>query len=162
MKETKGDLRIRKEKVSNESGLDLEPGVEVVITQAFCPNGHNLVRREEALFDGHPGISVMIDCDDWSGEVVLSPIHGDHSRKGVEEHVKPGTKCTLSCPVCGIKLPKIGDCRCEQEGDLVGMYLREDLSEGDVVAVCNVMDCHQSRIMDRWDILSEYVLADGD
>ncbi len=156
-KRAQGDVRIRRTEVSKDSGLNVDQGVMVVITQAFCPNGHNLVMREDVLFDGYPGIWAHVEHASWSGDVALSPIHGDHSSIGLDSHVPPGTVCRLSCPVCREPFPRLGPCRCSQGGGLVGLYLRENCDEGDMVALCNIAGCYRSRIMDRFEILSEFV-----
>lgn len=161
-RKTEGDVKIRISEPSDDMGLSLEQKkardeVMVVITQAFCPKGHNLIRREDVLFDGHPGISLLIDCGEWRGEVVLSPIHGDHSKVGANKDVKVGTNCTLMCPECNTPLPKIGDCSCESKGDLVALYLRPDLREGEFAAICTVMGCYHSRVLDHFEVLSEFI-----
>jgi len=80
---------IRLEEPSNES-------VFVVVTQVFCPNGHNLVGRSSVEFDGYPGISLWVEGGGQAGEVVVSPIHGDHRKEGVT--FPDGTQLTLRCP----------------------------------------------------------------
>jgi len=161
-KKVKGNVEIHRAEASKGSGLDVNKGIMVVITQAFCPNGHNLVTRDDVLFDGHPGICVHVDSPDWSGDVMLSPIHGDHSRIGADAHIPLGTVCRLSCPVCGVAFPRLGTCRCDGGGELVGFFLRPDLNEGDMVAVCSVMGCYRSRIMDQFELLSEFVASQDD
>jgi len=136
-------------------------GVTIVITQAFCPNGHNLV-REDALFDGYPGITLFVETDEWSGEVVLSPIHGDHSKVGMNRVVTEGTGCLLKCPECEVELPTIKSCGCAHGGSLIALHLRPDGAAGDVVGVCNVLGCYRSRVMDHWDLLSEFVEAEDE
>lgn len=161
-KKQQGNVEIHKAQASQGSGLSVRDGVMVVITQAYCPNGHNLISQENADFDGHPGISLLVECADWSGNIVLSPIHGDHSRVGVAKTLTEGTNCTLRCPVCQTELPKLGKCRCENGGDLLGLYLRPSLHQGDMVAFCSVMGCHRSRIMDQFEVLSEFNASEDD
>jgi hypothetical protein len=142
-------------------GVSVENDVLVVITQAFCPNGHNLVRRNDVLFDGYPGVSVFVETEEWSGEVILSPIHGDHSKVGMSRSVPDGTRSRLKCPECEVDLPVITSCGCEKGGNLVAIYLRPDRSEGDVVGICNVLGCYRSRVLDNFEILSEFVEKDA-
>lgn len=152
-----GQVKLRKPVPEEVSGLALADGVMVIITQAFCPNGHNLVRREDVLFDGYPGISLYVECGEWSGEVILSPIHGDHSKVGMHKDVSLGTKVVVRCPDCEEELHRIANCGCEGDGDLIALFLSSALSEGEVVGVCNVLGCYRSRVMDKWEILSEFV-----
>jgi len=157
-KKSDGEVRLRRPVPEGENAVSMVEGVMIVITQAFCPNGHNLVRGgTDALFDGYPGICLFVEHDEWSAEVTLSPIHGDHSKIGMTRTVEVGTRCVLKCPECEVELPKIAGCGCEHDGDLVGLYLRADLSEGDVVGICNVLGCYRSRVMDKFELLSEFV-----
>jgi len=158
-KKKEGAVRLRRP-IPEEKSVAAIRGVTIVITQAFCPNGHNLVRRNDVLFDGYPGVSLFVECGDFADEVILSPIHGDHAKIGMPRAVLDGTRCVIRCPECEVELPKIADCGCEHGGDLVGLYLREDRSEGDVVGVCNILGCYRSRVMDKWEILSEFIQAE--
>lgn len=152
-----GDVKLRKPVPEEKGGVALADGVMVIITQAFCPNGHNLVRTSDAMFDGYPGISLYLECGEWSGDVMLSPIHGDHSKIGMHRDVPLGAKVSVRCPECEVELPLIANCGCEGDGDLIGLFLSTDLSEGEVVGVCNVLGCYRSRVVDKWEILSEFV-----
>ena len=157
-KRKNGEIRLRRPVAPDESSIAPVEGVTIVITQAFCPNGHNLVRSDtDALFDGYPGICLYIEAGGWSGEVTLSPIHGDHSKIGMIREVDEGTKCVIRCPDCEVELPRMAGCGCEHGGDLVGLYLRPGLQEGDVVGICNVLGCYRSRVMDKFELLSEFV-----
>lgn len=132
-------------------------GIAILATQAFCPNGHNLVRRKDVLFDGHPGISLNVQVDDWEGEIILSPFQGDFRKQGLTQEFKEGSICRITCPECGIEFPVVTECGCKWGGDLISLALRRDLREGDSIILCNAWGCHRSRVMDNWQILSEYV-----
>ncbi len=134
-----------------------DESIAIMMTQAFCPNGHNLVGLDDARFDGNPGISIKVEAPDWSGAIVLSPYQGDPSKVGMATHVKEGTKCRISCPVCNVELPVQVECGCADKGDLVALYLRKDLAGGDMVSMCNVFGCHHSKVMDNWHLVSEYL-----
>ncbi len=56
--------------------------VFILITQAFCQNGHSLIADDTHLFDDHPGIRLHLEGENDSGEVILSPFQGDASKKG--------------------------------------------------------------------------------
>jgi hypothetical protein len=153
-----GAVEMRRPMPKRADSMQVGPaGVTIVITQAFCPNGHNLVRENDALFDGYPGIALYVEFPEWSGEVTLSPIHGDHSRFGIPRTVPDGSRCEIRCPECEVALPTLKGCGCDEGGELRGLYLRKDLSEGDVVGICNVLGCYRSRILDKFELLSEFV-----
>ena len=65
-----------------DSALRQVDDVFIIITQAFCHNGHSLIAENDELFDDYPGIKFYLESDTNSGEVILSPIHGDASKKG--------------------------------------------------------------------------------
>jgi len=132
----------------------LKSGV-IAVTKAYCPNGHNLVTAESgARFNGFPGISIMVEGRSTRGIVVLSPIHGDDTKFG-ENDFDPGEQVRLTCPQCGAALPSIQPCGCTPDSQLVGMYLDEDLVDGNQVAICNVWGCLRSRVTDRFQIISK-------
>jgi hypothetical protein len=135
----------------------VQDGIAIMVTRAFCPNGHNLVKDHSVLFGGHPGISILLETADWSGEVILSPFQGDPGKWGMDERLPVGTLFTLRCPICKVELPVVSECGCEGNGKLVGFYLRPDLRPGDLVMVCNRLGCRRSKVLDSWQILSEHL-----
>lgn len=137
--------------------------VFIVVTQAFCPNGHNMIvdfAKEpydpECEFDGFPGLKLRLESETDSGDVVLSPFHGDYSKKG-KTNWGSGTKVTVKCSECGVELPRLASCRCEQKGDLVKVFLSPALTDSHVLALCNVWGCKHSHTIDNWEIISEYL-----
>lgn len=161
-KKSGGSVKLRRPVPAKTGSIEARDGVVIVITQAFCPNGHNLVRGEDAHFDGYPGITLFVECGGWSGEISLSPIHGDHARVGIPRSIPNGTRCVVRCPECEVELPRLATCGCENGGELLGIYLRPDLSEGDMVGICNILGCYRSRVMDKWEILSEFTEEQGE
>lgn len=137
------------------SGMEQVDEVFIVITQAFCPNGHNLMNGENDDFDGYPGVRVRVTADGKEGEVVLSPFHGDSSKKGVTDW-KTGTRLKLSCPECGQEFPRMASCRCTTGGELVKLFLSPNLTDSHILAMCNVWGCRRSRTVNNWQIISEY------
>ncbi len=132
----------------------LRSGV-IAITHVYCPNGHNLVNADsDARFNGYPGISLKVKGKDTEGIVIVSPIHGDDTRFGVNNFT-PGEITRISCPVCDTELPVIQDCGCNAESKLVGLYLDPELIEGSQVVLCNSWGCLRSRITDRFQIISK-------
>jgi len=130
--------------------------VIIQVTQVFCHNGHNLILNSEKLFDGQPGISLLVSNGKTSGEVVLSPFHGDHRRRGMQDF-KDGEHITVSCPVCKEELKPLAPCSCSKDGRLVKLYLTPKISEDNIVGLCNVWGCHRSKVFDQAQLLSAYV-----
>lgn len=108
-------------------------------------------------FEGHPGIRMLVSDGSSEEEVTLSPIHGDR-RKAMSTTYRLGTRLDLSCPVCDAKLDVLFPCSCGR-GELMSLYLTDALSEGHVAAVCNVWGCPRSRLIDNWQVISQFVDA---
>lgn len=140
----------------------LPPGLErmrsgvIAVTKLYCPNGHNLVDAESgARFNGYAGISLMVEGAEVSGKVVLSPIHGDDTRFG-ETDFEPGEITRITCPQCGSEFPVLQACGCQDGANLVGLFLDENLDEGNQVAICTAWGCLRSRIIDRFQVISRF------
>jgi hypothetical protein len=129
--------------------------VFVVVTQLYCPKGHNLVGLSSQEFDGFPGISLWVEHGEQSGEVILSPIHGDGSKRGVT--FQKGDKLSLRCPVCRTELPELTSCKCQPDARLRALFLTPSLSDAHLVAVCDIWDCQRSRVIDSYEMFSEYL-----
>lgn len=141
----------------HDACASVHPDAVIILTQAFCPNGHNLVRRDDVLFEGHPGISVLVKSETFTGEVVLSPVYGDPTRVGAPSYLVPGTAFELCCPECDVALPMLAPCPCGGGGKLISLYLKKGNSEGHQVGICNVFGCHRSRVLDSLELISELV-----
>ena len=143
-----------------ESALKTVDDVFILVTQAFCPNGHNLVREGNEKFDGFDGIKLKIESGSKTGVVYLSPLHGDDSKKGDTEW-DDGTRFTVRCPDCDTPLPILAKCNCtgdpNDKGDIVKLYLSPNLNDSHIMAFCNVWGCRRSRTIDNWHIISEYL-----
>ena len=143
-----------------ESTIELIDDVFIIMTEAYCPNGHNLISDENEEFDGYPGIKVLLKSDDNDGIVYLSPIHGDGTKKG-DQNWKDGQKIQFFCPICNVALPTFAKCHCSfengQQGDLVKLFTSSDLSDSHILALCNVWGCRRSRTIDNWNIISEFL-----
>lgn len=139
--------------LSHESGAELRDGAFIIIAQAFCPNGHDLVSVPGPLFDGFPGISVRIRGVGFDDVVTLSSMHGDDRKEGAEG-LADGTRYTLSCPVCDVELPSIGRCDCGT-GELHSFDLVPK-GNGEIAAVCDVAGCRRSRVADGLEVLAVF------
>ena len=137
--------------LSVESGAALADGSFIIVTQAFCPQGHDLVAYPGPNFDGFPGISIRIAGNGTDEIVTLSPMHGDSRAEGGEPF-EAGQQYRLSCPICDEELPSFGDCDCGT-GRLHAIELVRK-GGGEVVALCNVAGCHRSRVAEGLDVLA--------
>ena len=139
-----------------DSAIKTVDDVYILVTQAYCPNGHNMVMDDNDQFSGQPGIRLSIKHEGKVGQVTLSPFHGDQSKLSAEEW-DPGAKLSVCCPVCQEPLAKIANCRCEHEGDLVKAFLSPNLNDSHILALCNIWGCRRSHTIDNWQIISEYL-----
>ena len=131
--------------------------VIILVEQAFCPNGHNLIDDENEKFDGYPGIRLRLESEDGvTGEITLSPFHGDDAKRGKTDWAN-GQRLRVSCPTCDAALPRLGTCHCESEGDLIKLYLSPALKDSHLLALCNIWGCRRSRTIDSWQIISEFL-----
>ena len=144
-----------------DSTLKTVDDVYVLVTQAFCPYGHNLIMEENETFADNPGIKLNVEYEGKKGSVTLSPFHGDTRKKGDIEWAD-GSKLNLSCPTCNEPIPKMANCRCKPGGDLLKLFITPSLKDSHVLAVCNVWGCHRSRTIDNYQIISEYLNGEID
>ena len=134
---------------------------QVVVTRAFCPEGHELIVADGDRFDGFHGIAIEVRRDEREGVLYLSPIHGDSSKTGFVDF-ELGEDVSIHCPECKTELPVIGRCSCEGRGRLYALFLSQARKEHDVVGLCSIWGCPRSRVMDNWEIISEIVLQESD
>ena len=130
--------------------------VIVQVTQAYCPQGHNLVLEKEELFDGAPGITLLVSAGGPAKKLILSPFHGDHRRYGFTDYAECA-RLEISCPICQTKLPELSACACSTEGKLIKLYLTPDLNDAHVVGLCNIWGCHRSKLFDQAELLAAYL-----
>jgi len=149
-------LRVAKKKPSPATRVKKDD-VMIVLTQAFCTTGHNLIRPGEK-FEGFDGMHLWVSDGKTAGLVVVSPIHGDSSKRGPT--FRRGAKLEISCPECRTPLPKLCRCSCGKGGSLRTIYLTPELSEAHQAAVCDIWGCPRSRVIDAHEILSELIEAD--
>ncbi len=143
-------------KLKDNQRFDVLDDVIIALSQAFCSKGHNLIDEMNPAFLGFPGMTVEVSTDTDSEVIIVSPVHGHHERIG-GNRIGDGTQCGIACPECHEQFPKFEEkCSCGT-GALRIIYLTPKLDAGDHVLVCDVWGCHRSRIVDRWELLSEFV-----
>jgi hypothetical protein len=151
----KEQLKIHRDDASPETGIRLEEHVYLIVTRAFCPNGHNLVRGGGTLFDGYPGIHLRVGDGSADGIVELSPFHGDPSKVGAS--FAEGAKLSVRCPECDVELPTLARCSCQSGGELRKVFLTSPNEDAHLIALCDVWGCPRSRVIDSYEILSEFL-----
>ena len=161
---SKKDIEQKRVLISNppqpNSSIKQVDDVFIVVTQAFCPNGHNLINSKNEHFDGHPGIKLKLVTSNKASEIFLSPFHGDHSKKG-DTDWSDGEKFDIRCPICDTSLPTLAKCHCGDDstprGELVKLYISPELKDSHILALCNIWGCRKSHTIDNWNIISEYL-----
>ncbi|MCK4328834.1 hypothetical protein KAX02_03220 [candidate division WOR-3 bacterium] len=126
----------------------------ILITQAYCKNGHNLVRGKK-IWDDHRGINLIGEIGKRRVNFNLSPLQGDN-RKIVEGDIEKGEIVKLRCPECGVELELFSPCRCG--ADIVYMYLTEELNARDSICICSRFDCRYSCLTSRGKVVSEFMI----
>jgi hypothetical protein len=134
-------------------------GITIIITQAFGPDGDNIVGIRDVSFDGYPAVTLRVKAAGQDGEVHLSPFHGDR-RKETTLQIPPGTTCELLCPVSGKPMPRVEGIQPEGSAEYFAIYLSSALSQGDTVAVSNLWDHYHSRVLDNFELLSLWASED--
>jgi hypothetical protein len=128
--------------------------VTLVVTQAYGPEGDNLVGFSDVKFSGYAAVSILVRTPDGrEGLVHLSPLHGDKRKTGFIDIV-PGTRCTLMCPVTRRPLEKMGPVDDGSGADYYALYLTPRLSKGHAVAITDLWDHFHSRIVDDEALIS--------
>jgi hypothetical protein len=129
--------------------------VVVIVTQAYGPQGHNLVGISDVQFDGHPAVTVGIRGAGREGLVHLSPIHGDGRKQGLTD-LPQGTRCELFCPVSKQALDLVGEVEDGSGARYYAIYLTPQLSRGSMVMVSDVWGHYHSRIIDDFELISAW------
>ncbi|MGM0578698.1 MAG: hypothetical protein ACQEXJ_23435 [Myxococcota bacterium] len=143
---------------SDDHSVEWVDDALVVVTQAYCHNGHELVDPSNPTFGGYPGLRVRVTTSDRDEDVTLSPIHGHREKSGGED-IAPGTRCRIACPTCDEPLPEYAACPCDS-GTLHAISLSADPRKGHLAAVCDVWGCPHSRVVDEFEVLSEIIDAE--
>jgi len=130
-------------------------GVVIVVTQAFGPDGDNLVGISEVTFDGYPAVTLRVRAGSKEGLVHMSPIHGDNRKTGFTD-IAVGTKCELICPVSGKPLPYLGHVEDGSGAGYYAIYLSRQLAAGSTVMVSDTWGHYHSRIIDAFELISHW------
>jgi hypothetical protein len=123
----------------------------LVVSQVFCPNGHNLI-KPRAVFNGYPGIMVRARKGQKEGIVALSPIYGSRTRIALDIDIVSGEIMDLYCPECDTLLPIHSPCSCG--ANLIALFQTKDFDFTNCVAICNRVDCINSHILINDEVIS--------
>ncbi len=145
-------------RVVTDAHVAVENDVQVVVTQAFGPNGDNLVGVSDVTFDGHPAVTIGVRAGGQEGLVHLSPIHGDSRKQGMTD-IAAGTRCELFCPVSKQPLDLVGEVEDGSGARYYAIYLTPQLSRGSMVMVSDVWGHYHSRIIDDFELISAWAAA---
>ncbi len=142
-------------KSDEESHVEVKDDVIIIVTQAFGPSGDNLVGISDVEFDGFPAVTLLLRADGREGLVHLSPFHGDRRKAGFTD-IPNGTKCELLCPVTKKSLDHLGKVDEQNAADYYALYLTQDLTRGEVVAISDIWGDYHSRIVDHSELISAW------
>ena len=132
----------------------------LVVKHAYCPNGHDLV-WEFVDFNGFPGIHMRVkNASGAEGDIVLSPIFGDHTRVAIAIQLVDGEKLEIMCPVCGIGIPVLSRCPNCEAGELRVVSLNKEFDIANGVAFCDVVNCPSSHILDSGEFIAQSYLEE--
>ncbi|GAB4292901.1 MAG: hypothetical protein Kow0090_07010 [Myxococcota bacterium] len=137
---------------SDDSGVKKDEKGRIVLTRAYCHNGHFLLSDEE-LFDGHLGIKLLGRVEGREDVIYLSPIMNDQRKKTPK--YTPGTIVELACPECGDKLDRVAPCGCSVGSFYRTIFLTPAADEDWSIGICDAYGCPRSFIRDAGEIISE-------
>lgn len=143
--------RLRPAVLSRSGGAD---HAGILVTQLYCPAGHPLISPTSPRFDGRPAIALFCAGRSRSQTVYLSPFQGD-GRKQFELEFEPGELLEISCPVCGVELPKLAPHDCRDGAMYVTLFLTSRADMRDTAAVCNAWGCSSSFLRLGGEVLAE-------
>ncbi len=134
---------------------DLKDGKQViVVTQAFGPDGEDLMDDSDHRFSGERGIKLLVRQGDVEATVCLSPFFGDPSKVTNGDFVE-GERCELLCPTTREPLEEIIALRGhEGEARYYSIYLTPKLQGSELVAVNDIWGNPHSRILSEGEMLA--------
>ena len=130
--------------------------VQIIVSKLYGPNGDNLVGLSDVTFDGFPAITLLLETPDGrSGQVHLSPVHGDERKAGFTD-IEIGTRCVLRCPVSNSPLKRVEEIDDAFGAGYYALYRTADLSEASVVMISDVWGHYHSRVVDNFELISAW------
>ncbi len=137
-------------KVETESG-------NVIIDEAYCPNGHDLMSN--ITINGHKGIHLIYSTLESNHEVdlVLSPVIGRTDKIILSgEPFRDGEIVKILCPVCRDELHVLVPCECG--GPVYIFYLDRNLRHQYGQSFCSKIGCSKaSQLKYSQEVLSDFI-----
>jgi hypothetical protein len=157
----KENLRVTGRHKAIDPNVQIEGDILIVVTQAYGPDGDNLVGISDVTFDGYPAVTLLVKADGREGLVHLSPIHGDNRKEGFTD-IPAGTVCQLYCPVSKKPLPAVADVEGDEETNYYALYLTPQMEKGSTVMISDVWGHYHSRIIDNFELISYWATQEDD
>ena len=129
-----------------------EKQVRYVVTEAYCPNGCNIIDAERRI-NGVPGLRFKFKRPGMEGEFVLSAIEGDFDKIVLSGELEDGVKDELYCPHCGVMFKKLVNCDCKPGADMVTFGLTPKLDFSNAISFCNVTGCANGTFVKSGDVI---------
>jgi len=129
-----------------------EEQVRYVVTEAYCPNGCNIIDTEH-IRNGVPGLRFKFKRPGMEGEFVLSAIEGDFDKIVLSGELEDGVKDELYCPHCGVMFKKLINCNCKPDADMVTIGLTPKLDFTNAISFCNVTGCTNGSSIKSGDVI---------
>ena len=117
-----------------------EEKVSYVVTEAYCPNGCNIIDGEHKINDA-PGLRIKFKRPGMEGELVLSAFGGDLGKIILSGELEDGVKDELHCPHCDVMFKKLVNCSCQPDADMIVVGLTGKLDYNNAISFCNVTGC---------------------
>ncbi len=135
-------------------------GHVVLVTQAFGPNGENLIDHDGPLFSGEPGVKLHVKQGDLEEDVVLSPYFGDTAKFSTLPFLE-GEKCELTISGTNTTLPLL-PLKSKDGSSFFAIYLTDSLEKGALVAINDVWGNHSSKMLDEMEYMTLLMEAEGE
>ncbi len=126
--------------------------VRYVITEAYCPNGCNIIDNDHPI-NGYPGLRMKFSRPGMEGELVLSAVENDFTKIILCGELAEGVKDELSCPHCDAMFKKLVSCSCCDDADMVIIGLTPKLDFNNAITFCNVTGCNNGSFVKSGDVL---------
>ena len=139
-----GDQTQKRQVISQEDQQRKE-----VITECYCPNGHSIL-TDAGVYEGYPGLTLLLRTTAQEGILSISPIIGDHARSFLNFERRPGEVVEICCPTCEEPFPIYNECDCGAH--LVALFTSPNASFAQCVGICQRIGCLHSELLSERDM----------
>ena len=129
-----------------------EEKVRYVVTEAYCPNGCNIIDQEHKI-QNVPGIRIKFKRPGMEGEFVISAVEGDFDKIMISGQLQDGLKDELLCPHCGVPFKILVNCNCQPDADMIVIGLTPELDFNNAISFCNVTGCINGTFVKSGDVI---------